>query len=95
MPLRVGILEIELLFHGSQSLKDKRRLLRGVKERMASRFSVSVAETDYQDKWQHAALGFVMAGSDTRQVNSSLQKMEESLLGDPRMEVIKHRREVI
>jgi uncharacterized protein YlxP (DUF503 family) len=54
----VGLLSLELHVGGARSLKDKRMVLRSVKDRLR-RFNVAVAELDHQDLWQRAGLGIV------------------------------------
>lgn len=54
----IALLSVELHIPYSQSLKDKRMVLRRVKDRL-QKFNVAVAEVDYQDKWQRAGLGIV------------------------------------
>ena len=53
----VGVLNIELFIPGSNSLKTKRSIIKGIKDRLRSHFNVSVAEIDHADKWQRASLG--------------------------------------
>jgi uncharacterized protein YlxP (DUF503 family) len=53
----VGVLTLELHLPASNSLKAKRSVLNHVKERIRTRFNVSVAEVDHQDLWQRATLG--------------------------------------
>lgn len=53
----VGVLTLEIHLPASHSLKAKRSVLNHVKERIRSRFNVSVAEVDHQDLWQRATLG--------------------------------------
>ena len=60
----VTLLTIELLIPHSQSLKDKRQALRGLKERIRSKFNASVAEVAYQNKWQRAVLAVCLVGGD-------------------------------
>lgn len=60
----IQLLTIELVIPHAQSLKDKRRVLRGVKDRLRKRFNVAVAEVAYQDKWQRAVLAITMLGSE-------------------------------
>ena len=60
----VTLLTIELLIPYSQSLKDKRQALRGLKERIRNKFNASVAEVAYQNKWQRAVLAVCLVGSD-------------------------------
>ncbi|RKY25628.1 MAG: DUF503 domain-containing protein, partial [Planctomycetota bacterium] len=53
----VGTLEMFLLLRGAQSLKDKRRVVKSLKEKLRNRFEVSVAEVDGQDRIQQAVIG--------------------------------------
>jgi uncharacterized protein len=57
--MNVGLCILEIHLSASRSLKDKRRVLRGLKDRLRSRYNVSVAEIDHQDLWQRATLGIV------------------------------------
>jgi uncharacterized protein len=54
----VGLLSVELYLPGAQSLKDKRMVVRRIKDRLV-KFNVAVAETEHQDLWQRAGLGIV------------------------------------
>lgn len=65
---------VELHVHGSQSLKQKRGVVRSIVQRVRNRFNVSVAEIGGQGTWQVAVLGIVMTGSDRQQVRSQLQR---------------------
>lgn len=64
----VTLLTIELLIPHAQSLKDKRREVRGLKDRIRNKFNASVAEVGYQDKWQRAVLAVCLVGSGKRQL---------------------------
>lgn len=57
--MNVGLCVIEIHLSTARSLKDKRRVLRRIKDRLRVRFNVSVAEIDHQDLWQRATLGVV------------------------------------
>ena len=59
----------------SYSLKDKRQVLRSLKARLIATYSVSVAETGYQDKWQSAELLVAYAASDARLAQEVLSKV--------------------
>jgi len=54
----VALLSVEMFLPGARSLKDKRMVLRRVKDRLA-KFNVAVAEVEHQDLWQRAGLGIV------------------------------------
>ncbi len=57
--MHILLLELELHIHGAQSLKDKRSVLKGLIDRLRTRYNVAVAEVDHQDKWQRAAIAVV------------------------------------
>jgi uncharacterized protein YlxP (DUF503 family) len=69
----VGIVRFELHLPGAQSLKDKRQVVRSLKERLRERVHASVAEVEYQDLWQRAAIGFAVVSADGGQVRELLQ----------------------
>ena len=71
----VGIVKIELHLPGSGSLKDKRAIVRGLKERIRSRVQAAVSEVDHQDLWQRAALGVAVVSGEGRQVGEMLQSV--------------------
>lgn len=71
----IGVLTIDLFFPYARSLKDKRRILHGFKERLKARHNVAVAELDYQDKWQRARLGIVTLNSQAAVVEDLLNRI--------------------
>ncbi len=70
-----GLLTVDLFIPSAQSLKNKRQVIKSIKDKIRNRFNVSVAEMDRQDKWQTATLGFCMLGCDRRYINGSLEKI--------------------
>jgi uncharacterized protein len=71
----ITLLTIELVIPHAQSLKDKRSEVRGLKDRIRSKFNASVAEVGYQNKWQRAALAVCLVGSDKRQLESDTSRV--------------------
>jgi uncharacterized protein YlxP (DUF503 family) len=67
----VGLLSIELHLPGSRSLKDKRMVLRGIKDRL-KKFNVAVAEVDHHDLWQRAGLGVVTVSTTNAHADQEL-----------------------
>jgi hypothetical protein len=67
----VGLLTVQMHVSGSQSLKDKRMVLRRVKDRL-KKFNVSVSEVDHQDLWQRASLAVVAVSTDQAHVDREL-----------------------
>jgi uncharacterized protein len=86
-----GLCELELLIAGSQSLKDKRQVLRHLKEKIRHKFNVSVAEVDYQDLWQRAMLGMACVGNDREFVREVLSKAAEIVESSSEVEVLNRR----
>jgi uncharacterized protein len=68
----VGTLKIRLVLRESHSLKDKRRVLKSLKDTLSNKFNISVAETDEQDVWQSAEIGIAAVGTDGSFVQSVL-----------------------
>ncbi|HDJ23611.1 MAG TPA: DUF503 domain-containing protein, partial [Candidatus Aminicenantes bacterium] len=52
----IGLLEIELYFPSSHSLKEKRKILHRIKDKIQKKYNVALAELDYLDKWQRSRL---------------------------------------
>jgi uncharacterized protein YlxP (DUF503 family) len=78
----VGIASWELHLNGCRSLKDKRRVVKSLKDRLHSRFNVSVAETDHQDKWQRAELTCCVVAADRRHAESVLSSVDRMVSSD-------------
>ncbi len=68
----VGVTRLTLLIHTSFSLKDKRAVLRQLKDRTRRRFNVSIAEVGDNDIINRAEIGIVVVGNERRHVNSML-----------------------
>ena len=72
----IALLTLELHIEAAQSLKDKRRVLRSLKDRLRSSFNVSVAELDPSSLWNRATVG-VVAVSHSRDYLDGLMKNVE------------------
>jgi len=71
---RVALGLVELHLPDVGSLKDKRHVLKGLKEKVRARFEVSVAEVDHQDIWQRATLAVAYVSADARHANTVISK---------------------
>jgi uncharacterized protein len=75
----IALLTLDVHIPHAQSLKDKRMIVRRLKDRLRSKFNVAVAEVDHQDLWQRAQLSVVTVGPDENYLNQMLQHaLEES-----------------
>ena len=91
----VGLLTLEIYIPDSHSLKDKRQVLRSLKDRLRARFNVAVAELDHNDTLQRAQVGVVTLSNDPAHVEQSLQAVfneAENLLG---RDLVDHNLEVL
>ena len=77
----------------SQSLKEKRMVLRSIKDRTRKRFNVAVSELNYQDKWQKTLLGFVTLGPSSTYCGQTLDYIENMLDEDGRLLISRITRE--
>ncbi len=68
----VGTLKLRFVLRESHSLKDKRRVIKSLKDTLSNKFNVAVAETDEQDVWQTAEVGIATVGTDGPFVQSVL-----------------------
>ncbi len=83
MPVGVMTLEIQLPY--AHSLKEKRAVVRKIRDRLRSRYNVAVAELDHQDVWQQATLGIVSISNSRPFLESVFQKVladSENILGE-------------
>ena len=72
--MTVALLSLELFVPTSQSLKDKRLVLRRLKDRLGA-MNVAVAEVAHQDLWQRAGLGVVTVASSDRVAEQTLSSV--------------------
>jgi len=93
--LVVGTLRMVLFVQDAHSLKDKRRVLKGIKDRVHNKFRVSVAEVGHHDVWQTAELGFACVGNERRHVNSVLSNVVGFVESNPQVRLIDYELELI
>jgi uncharacterized protein len=71
----VGLLTLELHIPDAQSLKDKRQVLRSLKDKLRREFNVAVAELEHNDTWQRSVVGVVTLSNEEKHVKEVLQKV--------------------
>jgi uncharacterized protein YlxP (DUF503 family) len=83
----LGTCRIHLFIPAAGSLKAKRSVVKGLKDRIRSRFNVSVAEVEDQDLWQRAVLGVAVVSNEKRHADQVLAAVLEAVRSEPRSEV--------
>lgn len=91
----VGTLEVRLALRQCRSLKDKRRVINSLKDRLRRRFNVSVAEVDAQDLRQSATLAVAQVSSDARYVRGSLERALNMIRQCRDAQITDHRVELV
>ncbi len=89
----VGSLSVRLLVREARSLKDKRQVVRSIKDRLRNEFNVSVAEVSAEDNRQLAALGFAMIATESQTIKKSFGAIVERLRHHPVAELLDYEME--
>jgi uncharacterized protein len=76
----IATLTLELRIEGAHSLKDKRQVLRSLKDKLRGSFNVSVAELEQSDLWQRATLGVVSISSSRDYLAGLMQQVERAAM---------------
>jgi uncharacterized protein YlxP (DUF503 family) len=85
--MRLGVLKVRLLMRESRSLKDKRSVIKSIKDKLKNKFNISVAEVGGLDNKQIAELGIALVSNDSHFTQSVLSKVLMFIRGNPFAEV--------
>lgn len=86
---------MELHFPQAQSLKDKRKILKGLILRIRKKYNVSFSEVSYQDKWQRSVLAVVCVANVTSPVYAQLNRITDEVAGENDLVLLNHTLEMI
>lgn len=85
--MHVAVVQLELHIPTSRSLKEKRAVLRPIVEGLRHRFQISVAEVDYQDKWQRSLIGMAVVSDSYTHAVEVVDKVERWVWSKPEIDV--------
>ena len=91
----IGVLTIELHIPGSGSLKDRRSVVKGMKDRIRSRFNVSVAEVGDTEHWQRATLGIACVSGEKAHAGEVLDKVMDLVRSNTDADLIDYQIEIL
>lgn len=91
----VGILSVSLQVPASQSLKDKRQVVKSIIEKTKNRFNVAVAEIGDHELWQRALIGIVTIANEKKFVNQVLDKVLNFIRSNPFINLIDYQIEIL
>jgi uncharacterized protein YlxP (DUF503 family) len=75
----VGLATVTLQLHYAESLKDKRRVVKSVVDRLRPRFNVSIAEVDHQESWGTAVLAIACVSNSSAHAHAMLEKVVSTI----------------
>ena len=93
--MHVGILQVEISVPDAMSLKDKRQVVKSLKDRIAHGHNVSIAEVGALDEHRRAILGVAMVSNDMRYVEGALSKLVDFVRTVPSVDLIDYQIELL
>lgn len=93
--MRVAIMKADLHIAAAQSLKEKRHVVRSLKDKLFARFNISVTEVGAQDLWQRCELGMAMVCLDSKTADASIRKVEDFIRGHHGATLLGFEREIL
>src|ERR1700709_830299 len=95
LPMTVGVLQLELSIPDAMSLKDKRRVVLSLKDRIAHGHNVSIAEVGALDEHRRSIVGVAMVGNDKRYVEGALSELVDLIRAVPRVSLLDYQIELL
>lgn len=95
MAMVIGILTLRISLPEARSLKDKRMVIRSVKDRITHSMNMSVAEVGQQDLWQSGELAFVTVAGTREILDKRISTLARKLQSDPRYVILELRTEIL
>jgi uncharacterized protein YlxP (DUF503 family) len=84
--MNIGLLTLEIYIPYSHSLKEKRKTLNKIKDRVKNKYNVAFAELDYLNKWQRSKIGLVTINAQKKMVEKIFHRIirdiEENIEGE-------------
>ena len=84
----IGVCRIELFIPQSRSLKNKRQVIKALKDKIKNRFNVSVAEVEHQELWQRCALGLAIVTNENQFIDKTVESILKLIDLEFRVEII-------
>ena len=91
----VGIMVLNLYSESTHSLKEKRRIISSLKEKLRNKFNISLIESDYQDLWQKIQISIVMASNSKVLAEKAFCQIEDFIFQNYPVQMIEINKEYI
>ncbi|MGB9741644.1 MAG: DUF503 domain-containing protein [candidate division WOR-3 bacterium] len=86
--MSIGLLTVDCYLGESMSLKDKRRIILSLTDRLRKSFNIALCEVEYQDQWQRSKLAIVLINTDWRMLQQSSNKIIDIIERDGRVSIL-------
>jgi uncharacterized protein len=93
--MHIGVLQIEIAIPDAMSLKDKRQVVKSLKDRIAHGHNVSIAEVGALDEHRRSIIGMAMVSNDKRYVEGALSKLVDFVRMTPQASLIDYQIELL
>ena len=93
--MTIGVLQLEIGIGDAMSLKDKRRVVKSLKDRIAHGHNVSIAEVGALDEHRRAIIGVAMVANESRYVEGALSKIVDFVRGIPAVDLMDYQIELM
>ncbi len=84
----VGLLTLDLYLLEADSLKGKRLVIKSLKDRIRSRFNVSISEVDGNDLWQRSIIGIACVSNEKKMINKVFDDIRRIVINTPSIEIV-------
>ena len=91
----IGIMSIQVSVFDAMTLKDKRRVIKGLKDRIRNKYNVSIAEVGHNDSIRTAILGVALVANKSRFVNSALDEIVNFVRSIPQLTLVDYNIETV
>ncbi len=78
----IGVMKIDILLRDIHSLKQKRKTIKSIKQRLSHKFNISIIESNYQDIWQNLELSIAMLSNEKLFIEKVFNEIEDMLYSD-------------
>lgn len=93
--MTIGVLQLEIEIIDAMSLKDKRRVVKGLKDRIAHAHNVSIAEVGALDEHRRSIIGIAMVSNDSKYVDGALSKLVDLVRMTPQVSLLDYQIEML
>ena len=93
--MTIGVLQVEISITDAMSLKDKRRVVKSIKDRIAHGHNVSIAEVGALDEHRRSILGIAMVANDRGYVEGGLSKLVDFVKTVPNVSLVDYKIELL